>query len=162
MSEARLVEELAFLLAKKDATGRIYVGASTRNRAAKMIRDLAAKGYRLTPAAAPAPSDTGDMGPIRRYAAAPADDHTHDFRGTPTRCTYPGCMAAAPVEGLDEIALNAIRYRAAEGHGFAVEDRAWLLRYIARAALARHESGDDPISDARQPEDGPPPGRWPR
>lgn len=33
---------------------------------------------------------------------------------------------------------------------------------ILACAICGQPKRDDPISDARQPEDGPPPGRWPR
>ena len=57
---------------------------------------------------------------------------------------------------------------------FEVADRGFILvhgtaRNLADAIAARigsapsrSEPEDDPISDSRQPEDGPPPGRWPR
>jgi hypothetical protein len=90
---------------------------------------------------------------LDRLAAAESQAHRAQERDTQRE-------ALDDDERLDNAILTAA-FAWPENPGFCAE-RVRDFRASLASPEEEQQEEDDPISDARQPEDGPPPGRWPR
>jgi hypothetical protein len=130
--------------------------------------DAADSIFAALPAAAPAARQAGVHSDDRK-APAPAEglrEALAQYAGALEAIirSLPGGPIVNGVPLSTEEAIADLRER------FDVDDavidqatlRAGITHDLAAQGNRPEVSADDPISDARQPEDGPPPGRWPR